>query len=255
MDLIEVSQNNKLRHPWETVRFDFIFSQIEKNLQIENPVILDIGCGDSFFLQKMSNKVNGFYHAVDSAFTDKEIDKLNATTGESIQYYNSLNSFKENYSGKLDLILLLDVIEHIEHDILFLKSLIDKNYVSEKTLIFISVPAHNFLFSDHDRFLKHYRRYNRNSLSKTINEAGLISIDQGNFFFALFLIRSFLVLFQKLFNMQNTQKGIGSWKYGPLITNTLIILLNFETKITLIFKQIKINIPGLSTYALCKKSV
>lgn len=63
-----------------------------------------------------------------------------------------------------------DVLEHIEDDREFLKFLHSK--LSTRGLIFLTVPAHKWLFSQHDLALGHFRRYDKRNLSKILNECG-----------------------------------------------------------------------------------
>ena len=51
----------------------------------------------------------------------------------------------------------MDVIEHIENDVEELDRAC--NLLSESGKLIIIVPAFNFLFSDFDRDVGHYRRY------------------------------------------------------------------------------------------------
>lgn len=68
--------------------------------------------------------------------------------------------------GKVDTALLMDVLEHIEDDKRVLLGLSD--VLSEKGKIILLLPAHMFLYSDFDKSIGHYRRYDRESIKKAI---------------------------------------------------------------------------------------
>ena len=56
-----------------------------------------------------------------------------------------------------DLVLAMDVIEHVEDDAALISAYCD--LAPRGTRFIISVPAFNFLWSAHDIFLEHHRRY------------------------------------------------------------------------------------------------
>ena len=61
-----------------------------------------------------------------------------------------------------DLVVAMDVLEHVEVDHEALRSW--ARLVRSGGRIFLMVPAVPALFSDHDRFLGHFRRYTRRTL-------------------------------------------------------------------------------------------
>ncbi|GBF59100.1 ubiquinone biosynthesis O-methyltransferase [Candidatus Phycosocius bacilliformis] len=69
-----------------------------------------------------------------------------------------------------DLILLLDVLEHIEDDASALKYV--ATLVKPNGHVLITVPAFNFLWSDHDRAHHHCRRYTKKGLDRVLRETG-----------------------------------------------------------------------------------
>jgi hypothetical protein len=76
---------------------------------------------------------------------------------------------------------LLDVVEHIEDDVLFLKSLYQK--LSKGTKVYITLPTHNYLWSDVDGYGGHYRRYNKKMVKKLAKDSGF-SMTYFSYFFA-----------------------------------------------------------------------
>ena len=57
---------------------------------------------------------------------------------------------------------MFDVLEHIEDDCATLSNL--KRKLSDNGHIFITVPAYNWLWSEHDEINHHKRRYSKYSL-------------------------------------------------------------------------------------------
>lgn len=72
---------------------------------------------------------------------------------------------------KFDLICLFDVLEHIEDDQGTLDAIIP--LLSERGRVIITVPAYQWLWSMHDEFLHHKRRYSKAGLRRSIDRSGL----------------------------------------------------------------------------------
>ena len=65
----------------------------------------------------------------------------------------------------------MDVLEHVERDEEFLRSIV--NRCAGRNHFFITAPAFQGLWSGHDVFLKHYRRYSLDRLERLALGAGL----------------------------------------------------------------------------------
>ncbi len=72
---------------------------------------------------------------------------------------------------RFDLICLFDVLEHIEADVATLRAL--QQRLGSNGRILLTVPAYTWLWSRHDEFLHHKRRYSAGRLRATIAAAGL----------------------------------------------------------------------------------
>jgi len=64
---------------------------------------------------------------------------------------------------KFDAIIYIDVIEHIEQDAQELEKA--SKYLKPGGHLIVLVPAHNFLFSEFDKSIGHFRRYNKQMLA------------------------------------------------------------------------------------------
>lgn len=65
---------------------------------------------------------------------------------------------------------LFDVVEHIEDDLHFLKSI--HKIMKPSGKLYITVPAYNMLWSAEDTYAGHFRRYTLSSLGQRLKEAG-----------------------------------------------------------------------------------
>ena len=249
--------NSTSRHPWEKARMKIIIRMLKSTLKKAdktNPVVVDIGCGDVYLSGHIASSFPECeIHAVDPAFTEKIIQKIRKLTGDAgLTLYDKIDNIALPSGKKADIILLLDVIEHIEDDAGFLSALINNKHVSKETTFIITTPAFQWLFSSHDKFLKHYRRYSRRSLTSTLNKSRLSPLKSGYFFFVLLFPRIIRLYLEKLKLVKPADKGIGRWKHGMLVTWFIVAFLRIDGFLGSIFLSIGITLPGLSVYSICK---
>lgn len=84
-----------------------------------------------------------------------------------------------------NLILIMDVLEHTKDDAAVLRDV--AKHLAPGGYVFITVPAHRWLFSAHDRFLGHYRRYTKTSLAQTIAACAELEILTHHYYYASIL--------------------------------------------------------------------
>jgi hypothetical protein len=260
MDLLEVAnrKGELRRHPWELARFNVVNKLLKEVIRNEDDyTVLDIGCGDIYFVSRLSDlypKINFF--AIDTAFDDDAIFRLTNQVGNrKIKLFKTMDEASLVLKKAADLILLLDVVEHIEHDEAFLRSLHDNPAVRSSTNIMITVPAFQTLFCSHDAFLGHYRRYTNSTLKKVLQRAGFKENKIGYFFSSLIPTRLAQVFKEKITKSgERHTTGLVQWKGGQLITGLMKSVLLLDYYFFSFIKRISgINIPGLSNYVICKK--
>lgn len=66
--------------------------------------------------------------------------------------------------GRYDLVICLNVLEHVEDDKAFLKKLL--SLLKPQGILFLLVPAHSMLYCEFDREGGHLRRYSKSSLKR-----------------------------------------------------------------------------------------
>lgn len=250
----EVS-GQKQNHPWEHARFKVVLDILKRHLSPHHHAILDVGCGDGFFLEQLSNHYKEMrFVAVDTAFDDAMIEFFSEKYKQAnVGFYKSMPQTVDGFSGA-DAVLLLDVIEHIEEDIDFLKELALEPTIDSNTLFMITVPAYRKLYCSHDVWLGHYRRYTTGLLREHTQKAGLETIETGYFFTSLLLPRLMQVFKEKLIKSKvENVTGIGDWKGGALAAKIMKSILVIDYQISRLFRALGIKLPGLSCYAICKK--
>lgn len=240
MDLLEVNVLNNFRHPWELSRCDSLLWILRKNGK--DVQYADIGAGDLFFAKALSKITTRPVYAVDPYL--KNI--LN------IENIIPLKDFNKIPQKCLDFLLLMDVLEHVEDERLLLSSLLNKLKSSGRILI--TVPAFKFLYSHHDCFLKHYRRYNQNDILSLLGRD--FEVEECFYFYTILFFTRFaenlLLSFRK---KQNIRFGVGNWKYNEtcIITKIIKYILDIDFKVNKYLSRFQIKFPGLSLCIICQK--
>jgi hypothetical protein len=121
-----------------------------------------------------------------------------------------------------DFILLMDVLEHIERDSEFLANVVAAS--PKGTRFFITVPAFRLLWSKHDEYLGHHRRYRLRDLDSLCRGAGL-KVETKFYFFA--------TIFPAVFALRAITSGDGARSdlrpAHPTVNTLLKKLLYFES--------------------------
>ena len=82
------------------------------------------------------------------------------------------------------LVLMMDVLEHVDDDVALLTHY--TRHLPPQGRVLVSVPAFQSLWSGHDDFLEHRRRYTRASLESVVRAAGL-EVLRTRYFYGLLL--------------------------------------------------------------------
>jgi SAM-dependent methyltransferase len=151
--------------------------------------VLDVGAGSGFFSRQLlaASSVDEAW-CVDLNYLDEsDISE----SGKPIHFRKSIDRVDA------DLVLLMDVLEHVDDDAGLLREYIGKAR-ADATFV-ISVPAFNFMWSPHDDFLGHKRRYTLADIEKVVAACGLRVESSTYFYAAVFPIAFAVRMFRKLF--------------------------------------------------------
>ena len=158
---IEYGQNyNTLynQHWWWRAREHAVLSEISQlNLKPKSE-ILDFGCGNALFFPKLSQ-----FGSVVGIETDASL--LTETPYRS-QIYTSPIESQEYANLRFDLIVSLDVLEHIENDRAALLAL--SRLLKPRGVILLTAPSSMKLWDEHDEQNLHFRRYTEQSFLKIV---------------------------------------------------------------------------------------
>jgi glycosyltransferase involved in cell wall biosynthesis len=198
--------------------------------------VAELGCGRG----NMSNFIRRHEKVMLTDYRDDYLDPLRAKWGQkrNLTFTKLDMTVREDYRALTtfapDTVVFLNVLEHIEDDRAVLKNLFD--HVPAQSRIVVLVPFGMTLFSEFDRELGHFRRYEKGELESKMREAG------------------FNVEHQFYFN----KAGKIAW----FISNTLfkrrkltplqLRIYNFLTPAFRLWDRIAPG-TGLSTVAICRK--
>jgi len=252
MDLLETGI--EYRHPWELSRNGCIIKTILPYLNETRRTAADIGCGDLFFTETFAAFFDGEIYAVDTGFTgDASGENLNEHTTDKHPSITKLHNISRLADNSIDIAILMDVLEHIENQKEFLTQLSAK--LSKEAIIFITVPAYQHLFSEHDTFLKHYRRYNKKSLSAVLTGSGFRVERIFYFYSMLYILRLVQFITTRLIKSNRMAGNISQWNKSETSKSTKIIksLLNLDFRFN---RQLgRLSLFGLSLFAICRVNV
>ncbi|MEZ4384484.1 MAG: methyltransferase domain-containing protein [Nannocystaceae bacterium] len=86
--------------------------------------------------------------------------------------------------GSVDLVTLLDVLEHIDDDAASLATI--RRLLRPGGLLVLTVPAYAWLWSEHDEALHHKRRYTQGELRRLLEAAGF-EVERMTYYTSLLL--------------------------------------------------------------------
>lgn len=198
--------------------------------------LLDVGAGSGFFSHHLlTHTTTAQAWCVDISYpTDSDA----STAGKPVRYRRAVDSLDA------DLVLLMDVLEHVDDDVGLLKSYVDK--VPSGSRFLITVPAFQFLWSGHDDFLEHKRRYTLKQLEAVVAQAGL-QVQQGAYYFGLvFPIAAGLRLLQRRASKAPAKSQLS--RHHPLVNGVLRSLCSLERPI-----MGANRIAGLTVFCLAQK--
>lgn len=251
MDLTERPEDGsgqKQRHPWERSRYRF-FAKVLGDNQVRPTRVLDAGAGDGWFSQQLLQTLpNGARVTCWDAHYDPGLmAEFAAQAGPRVSFT------RERPSERFDLIMLLDVLEHVEHDLEFLSALVRDN-LEPGGRVLISVPAWQQLFTQHDTLLRHHRRYAPRQARAVIAESGLTIEVGGGLFHSLLLPRTAEKARELVSSRGAREQPLSlEWTGGQALTRIVDLALAADTHLSLLGAKAGLSLPGLSWWALCTK--
>src|SRR5262249_32311506 len=140
--------------------------------------------------------------------------------------------FDLDVSHGFDMICLFDVLEHIADDNEFLKKI--NKFTEPGHLLLLSVPACQFLYSQHDALVHHYRRYSKKNFEILLKNNNYTILKSSYFLFLVFPVVVFSRMKEKvksaMFGINQSTVNLG---IVPKWMNWfLIAVLNLEAALS-----------------------
>jgi hypothetical protein len=153
-------------HFWIRRRFD-VMDRLAGSLIRNAHSIGEIGCGNGL----VQKSIEDHYGKAVAGFDLNEHALKQNLSRLSPCYCYDVHQRAEEFRAKFDVLLLFDVLEHIEDESAFLQSV--KFHISRSGVLIVNVPALQALYSKYDKAAGHYRRYRASGLSEVLAKNGL----------------------------------------------------------------------------------
>jgi SAM-dependent methyltransferase len=196
--------------------------------------VLDVGAGSGFFSKRLLT-----YGGAESALcvdTGYAQERDETVAGKTVQYR------RDCAQTDCDLVLMMDVLEHVDDDRALVRHYAGK--VRGGAHFLVTVPAFAFLWSGHDVFLEHKRRYRLAEIEAVMRDAGL-AVTFGAYYFGLIFPLAAVV---RLASRGESAPKTSLRKHGAL-TNAL---LGGLCRIELPFFPLN-RAAGLTAFVLARK--
>jgi len=169
MDIKELSLVNPDQH-WYYQSKLFALRRVLNRYKPDARSFIDVGAGSGFFARNLAD-----FEAGDQAIcVDPNYSK------ESQEFEGALRFTRTPPAQAADAYLLIDVLEHVPDEYELLRPYLAS---AQPGAIFVAtVPAFMSMWSAHDVFLEHYRRYTLRSISQVFMESQL-TVVHGRYLF------------------------------------------------------------------------
>jgi SAM-dependent methyltransferase len=181
------------RHWWFTGRRAILTSVLQQLALPPGAHILEVGCGTGGNLDMLAafGRVSAF-DMQDSA-RQIAIKKTGGVHDIRAGHCPDRMPFEGEH---FDLICLFDVLEHIEQDTETLTILHAR--LAERGRVLLTLPAYEWLYGVHDKFLHHHRRYSSREIREKIQASGFRMVRFSYFNTLLFPLAALVRIKERL---------------------------------------------------------
>lgn len=143
----------------------WVFDQLLPHL---GSTVLEIGCGNGNFTELLAQYSDHVLAIdLDKNYVQATKQRLSSCSHVDVRCVDVTQLSEEQ---TFDSLIMVDVLEHIEHDVDLLRQL--RKQLHPDGRFIVKVPALSWLYSPMDEVIGHYRRYQRQTLSSIFVEAG-----------------------------------------------------------------------------------
>jgi SAM-dependent methyltransferase len=246
VDLVESTRWPEQRHPWETARAGFFARVLARDVGPAPGELLDVGAGDAWLAAELARRFPSV-----SRITCWDRAYARGVPAAAAAHRPRLAFTSDRPAARFPLVLLLDVLEHVEDDRAFLAEIAAENLAAGGHVL-VSVPAWPRLYSEHDRRLGHHRRYTPASARALLASAGLRIARSGGLFHSLLLARA-ASLAGGGSGADTGASDVAAWTAPRVVTSVVAGALACDASLSLLTSRLGVAIPGLSFWALCRR--
>ena len=252
MDLTYEAKYHQLeeQHWWFAGRRDAVYDLIQSLSLPTTAAILEIGCSGGPLMQRLRAAGYSDITGIDVSKSAIELAHARGVANASLMDGAAL----EFADARFDIVIASDVLEHIEDEARALREWARVLRPGGQMLVF--VPAHAYLWSEHDVVNHHFRRYSRQGLVAALGRAGLRTQRRSFWNAAMYFPTATLRLGRRLLT------GPVSTEKKPGSTGDLVYVAGPVNKLLLQWVKMEnwllryVNLPlGVSVFALAQKPV
>jgi SAM-dependent methyltransferase len=169
-------------HPIDLASRNDAVAQVKKIMPSAQSVIMEIGCSSGFLIRDLAKSFSESV-IVGADVVKEPLYRLAKTLpGIPLIRFDLLQSPLPDQS--VDALIMLNVLEHIEDDVLALQKAF--NLLKPGGALIIEVPAGPYLYDSYDAELHHFRRYSTSELQAKLTQAGFKVSRKSHLGFVLF---------------------------------------------------------------------
>ena len=221
-ELYRLEKNNF----WFQYRNRLILWAMETNFPCMSNV-LEIGCGTGFVLSEIRSR----YPHLKSYGSDLYLEGLKfARARVSDAVFYQMDACRMPFEDEFDLILALDILEHIQDD----GKALDEIYRSLKTGggLIVTVPQHRWLWSRQDEKAFHARRYAKQELMQKLSDSGFLLVYATSFITLLLPVMILSRLYAQLaLSRQKEYDPLRELRMSPALSRILGLVCAAEEHI------------------------
>lgn len=197
------------RHWWWRARTEFIIDTLRRLQPPQGwPMILDIGCGDGLFFNRLREfgEVEGVEPFAELVRNDNP---------DRSRIYTCPFDDRFQPGKRYSLILMLDVLEHLEDPVAALRHAL--TLLTAGGCFVLTVPAFNVLWTNHDVLNHHFIRYTKSTFRDVARQAGLQILQQRYLYQWTFFAKLGVRLYERLFSPELKAASVPpTWVNGLL---------------------------------------
>jgi SAM-dependent methyltransferase len=221
--------------------------------------VLDVGAGDGYLASVLLPvlRPDGAVLCYDANYQADVLEELRTQAAPELSFTN------QRPDHGFDLVLLLDVLEHVADDRDLLAGVV-RDLVRPGGALLASVPTWPEFFTRHDTMLGHYRRYRPARLQQLLRDCDLTVVDQGGLFHSLLALRGWEKLAELVRGIHSqpspesappvADTAVAHWRGGALLTQAALKGLALDRAVGQMCAHAGVRLPGLSAWAIARKA-